>query len=123
MIALDCCCLASQRGVVDPAPVKPDSLFQLFGAGSTLLATLALQEAHRGGMRLDAPVAAAWEAFGSRGKDALTLAQLLSHQTGLGGAMVGAAPEKAPLDVLCDVNAMAKFIASVRHDAEAENYH
>ena len=39
---------AGTMGPVDPRPVRTDSLFQLFAAGSPLLATLALQETQRG---------------------------------------------------------------------------
>ena len=106
---------AGQLGVVDPRPVRSESLFQLFGAGSSLLATLALSEAHRGALRLDAPVAAVWLAFGAAGKEQLTLAQLLSHQTGLAGV----APDKAPLREICDMGAMTKVVAAAREDEEA----
>ena len=106
---------AGQLGVVDPRPVRSESLFQLFGAGSSLLATLALSEAQRGALRLDAPVAAVWHAFGAAGKEQLTLAQLLSHQTGLAGV----APDKAPLREICDMGAMTKVVAAAREDEAA----
>ena len=74
---------AGRMGPVNPRPVRTDTLFQLYGAGSALLSTIALREVARGALRLDAPVAAAWHDFGAGGKADLTLAQLLNHQTGL----------------------------------------
>ena len=50
---------AGQMSTIDPRPVRPDDLFQLFGAGSPLLATLVLQETHRGALRLEEPVTSA----------------------------------------------------------------
>ena len=58
---------AGTMGTIDPRAVRTDSLFQLFSAGSPLLSTLALQEANRGALRLDTPVATVWEAFGRDG--------------------------------------------------------
>ena len=94
--------------------VRPDSLFQLFGGGSAVLAALVLREVQRGALRLDAPVAATWADFGTAGKADLTLAQLLNHQTGLSGAV----PARAALSELCGLDAMVAHVAAAAADEE-----
>ena len=103
-----------QMGAVDPRPVRSDSLFQLFGAGSPLLSTLVLKEVQRGALRLDAPVAATWPEFAAGGKTELTISQLLNHQTGLSGAI----PERARLSELCALERMTELIAKAAADPE-----
>ena len=97
-------------GPVDPRPVQPDSLFQLFSAGSPLLSILTLQlTLDRGAaLQLGKRVAAAWPAFGAAGKDATTLLELLSHRAGLADSF----PADVPLSRLCDPTAMAAHVAA-----------
>ena len=110
---VDAC--AGVMGPIDPRPVAPDSLFQLHGAASPLLAALALKEVARGALRLDAPVAAAWEGFGRNGKSRLTLAQLLNHQSGLTDAV----PPRKTLTQLAELGTMLKYIEGARPDDES----
>ena len=106
---------AGRMGPVNPRPVRTDTLFQLYGAGSALLSTIALREVARGALRLDAPVAAAWHDFGAGGKADLTLAQLLNHQTGLS---VTGLPPSARLSQLADLDSMLKVVAGAEASAE-----
>ena len=97
-------------GAVDPRPVRTNSLFQLFEAGSPVLATIALQQAvTRGGaLWLQTPLANLWPPFAQNGKEKLTLLHLLSHQTGLQHAY----PADASLNDLIDTGAMVAHVAS-----------
>ena len=105
---------AGVMGSIDPRPVSVDSLFQLYGAGSPLLATLALKEVARGALRLDAPVAMAWEAFGQAGKSELSVAEVLNHRTGLANAM----PAGAGLGELSDVQRMLTVLERAAPEEE-----
>lgn len=98
-----------RMGPVDPRPVRPDCLFQLFGAGSAVLATIALQQAVRrgGALWLQTPLANLWPAFAARGKEKLTLLHLLSHQSGMRAAL----PPEATLAELCDTRALVAHVA------------
>ena len=106
---------AGRFGPVDPRPVRPDSLFQLFGAGSPLLTTIALQQAvTRGGaLWLQTPLANLWPAFAARGKEKLTLLHLLSHVSGLHAAF----PPEASLAELCDTQLMVGHVAGAASSA------
>ena len=106
---------AGRMGMVDPREVTPSSLFQLFEAGCPLLATLVAQSAEEGQLRMDAPVCAAWSAFGAAGKGQLTVEQLLSHRGGLHAAM----PARARLAQLLDWRAMEAHVAAASLDAAA----
>jgi CubicO group peptidase (beta-lactamase class C family) len=105
---------AGTMDVVDPRPVSTDSLFQLHGASSTLLAALALKEVARGALRLDAPVSAVWPSFEAAGKASLSLTQLLNHQSGLSGCP----PPGASLTQLSDLRRMSEIVAAATPDPE-----
>jgi CubicO group peptidase (beta-lactamase class C family) len=62
---------------------RPDSLFFLFSAGKPFVAMLVHQLAERGALALDDPVARYWPEFGRRGKQAITIRQVLEHRSGL----------------------------------------
>ena len=95
---------AGRMGPVDPRPVEPASLFQLFQAGCPLLATLVLRLCEQRRIALDAPVAAHWPAFG---KAHITVADVLRHAGGLEQLM----PARAHLKQLLDCQAMEAHIA------------
>lgn len=71
----------------------PDSLFWTFSASKPFIAVLVHLLADRGALRLDAPVADYWPAFGQAGKEAVTVRQVLQHRTGT--AVVGSALREA----------------------------
>ena len=67
-----------------PEPMQPDTVFDLASLTKAVATTTAvLQLAERGLLELDAPAARYWPAFGTRGKQAITVRQLLSHSSGL----------------------------------------
>lgn len=62
---------------------EPDALFWIFSASKPFTAVLTHELAARGVLRLDDPVARYWPEFGARGKDAVTVRQVLQHRSGL----------------------------------------
>lgn len=104
---------AGRMGMIDPRPVAPSSLFQLFQAGCPLLAALVLQHVERGETGLETPICKAWPAFGASGKQRLTVAELLRHTTGLQAAM----PQRAHLRHLLDGRAMEAHVAAAAVDS------
>ena len=80
------------------------SLFFLFSAGKPLVALAVHLLAQREALSLDDPVAAHWPEFGQRGKQAITIRQVLQHRGGLPVA------RGMPLDAL----AMTDWDASIR---------
>jgi CubicO group peptidase (beta-lactamase class C family) len=83
---------------------RPDSLFILFSAGKPLVALGVHLLAERGKLALDDPVATYWPDFGQRGKQDITIRQVLQHRGGLPVA------RGMPLDALV----MTDWAASVR---------
>jgi CubicO group peptidase (beta-lactamase class C family) len=82
---------------------RADSQFVLFSAGSRSSPSPCTCS-QGGGLSLDDPVAARWPEFGQRGKQAITIRQVLQHRGGLPVA------RDMPLDAL----AMTDWDASVR---------
>jgi CubicO group peptidase (beta-lactamase class C family) len=82
----------------------PDALFFLFSASKPLVALLVHQLAERGAIGLDDPVARHWPEFGQRGKEAITIRQVLRHRSGLPVAR----------SAVRDALAMTDWAASVR---------
>jgi CubicO group peptidase (beta-lactamase class C family) len=104
--AAQLCVLQRGHVVLDTAyGCDPDALFWTFSASKPFIALLTHLFAERGVLRLDDPIARYWPAFGARGKDAVTIRQVLSHRSGLAFArgMVG------------DALAMGDWQRSVRH--------
>src|SRR5215469_16028561 len=60
-----------------------DALFFLFSASKPLVALAVHVLAERGALALDEPVARYWPEFGQRGKDTITIRQVLQHRSGL----------------------------------------
>jgi len=75
--------VAGSMGPDDERPVENNTLFGSFSCtkGPTSLAIHQLVD--RGQLDYDAKVVKYWPAFGAHGKDKLTVAQAVSHQTGL----------------------------------------
>jgi CubicO group peptidase (beta-lactamase class C family) len=93
------------RVVLDEAiGCEPGSLFFLFSASKPMVALLVHQLAERGLLALDDPVARYWPEFARRGKQAITIRQVLQHRSGLPVA------RSMPRDAL----AMTDWTASVR---------
>ena len=75
-------------GYADAARTRPwerDTLVNVFSTTKMVTALCVLLLADRGQLELDAPLAKYWPGFGSRGKQRITLRQVLSHTAGLPG--------------------------------------
>jgi len=96
-------------GIADPEsgrPVTPDTPFYSFsvvkGAASTIVHILA----ERGLFGYDTPVAKLWPEFGARGKQAVTVRQVLNHTAGVPGI-----PLDTTIEDLCNWEKMCAAIA------------
>jgi CubicO group peptidase (beta-lactamase class C family) len=74
---------AGQMGQNDPRPVQEDSLFYSFSTTKGVTSTALHILADKGIIEYDAPVTKYWPKFGKHGKDKITVAQAMSHQTGV----------------------------------------
>jgi CubicO group peptidase (beta-lactamase class C family) len=99
------CVYARGRLVLnEPFGCGSDSQFFLFSAGKPIVSLAVHLLAQRGALALDDPVAAHWPEFGQRGKQAITIRQVLQHRGGLPVA------RGMPLDALV----MTDWDASIR---------
>ena len=99
------CVIAGGEVVLDTAfGCQPDSLFFLFSASKPMVALLVHLLAERGELSLDDPVARYWPTFGQRGKQDITVRQVLQHRSGLPVAR----------NMARDALAMTDWAASVR---------
>ncbi|UTF60899.1 serine hydrolase domain-containing protein [Gilvimarinus sp. DA14] len=78
---LSVCAGTRDRGAIEPW--CEDTCVNVFSAGKPLVAAVILRLVQRGLLRLDAPVGDYWPEFASRGKEAITLRQILNHTSGL----------------------------------------
>lgn len=76
-------------------PVAPDTLFSVYSSGKAMAALVIAWQVEQGLLDYEQPVAEIWPAFGAHGKGALTLGQMMSHQSGLSGIRN---PDFAPED-------------------------
>ncbi|HEX3786259.1 MAG TPA: serine hydrolase domain-containing protein [Pseudonocardiaceae bacterium] len=78
------CVLRRGKVVLDRAiGCQPDDLFWIFSASKPFVALLVHLLAERGKLALDDPVAEYWPKFGQRGKESITIRQVLRHRAGL----------------------------------------
>ena len=87
-------------------PFTDATLTPVFSTGKAVMALLIATCVERGLLDYDAPVSRYWPAFGQTGKDAITIAQMMSHQSGLPGFSETVDPtiwfdRQAVLDQLC----------------------
>lgn len=90
-------------------PMRKDSVFPIFSISKSFSAVLMLQRVERGETRLNMPVCEIIPAFGSRGKQRITIGQLLCHSGGLSASFPAVPPEKigdldAVVAAVCDVS-------------------
>ena len=98
-------------GFADRSAAKPmrlDSVFPIFSISKALNAVLVLQRVERGEARLNTPVSEIIPEFAARGKQRITLGQLLSHSGGLPASFPAVPVEKigdldAVVTAVCDV--------------------
>ena len=86
-------------GLADPAsgqPVRPDTVFYNWSIGKGATATLVHQQVDAGRFGYDTPVAEIWPEFGRRGKQAITVRQVLDHSAGVPGL-----PADSTVDSVC----------------------
>ncbi len=74
-------------------PAHCDDVFGLFSITKTLTAVTVLARIERGELALTTPVADVIPEFGNRGKQRITIFQLLTHTSGLAAAMPPIPPE------------------------------
>jgi len=75
-------------GFADEAKTRPwerDTLVNVYSVTKTMTALTALLLADRGELDFSAPVAKYWPEFAANGKTRITVAQLMSHTSGLSG--------------------------------------
>lgn len=89
-------------------PMRPDSVFPIFSISKSFNAVLVLQRVERGETRLNTPVCEIIPEFGTRGKQRITIGQLLSHSGGLPASFPAVPAEKigdldAVVAAVCDV--------------------
>jgi CubicO group peptidase (beta-lactamase class C family) len=88
--------------------MRVDSVFPVFSVSKALNAVLVLQRVERGETRLNTPVSEIIPEFAARGKQRITLGQLLSHSGGLPASFPAVPVEKigdldAVVAAVCDV--------------------
>jgi CubicO group peptidase (beta-lactamase class C family) len=89
-------------------PMRLDSVFPIFSISKAFNAVLVLQRVERGEARLNTPICEIIPEFGARGKQRITLGQLLSHSGGLPASFPAVPAEKigdldAVVTAVCDV--------------------
>jgi len=75
-------------GYADAARTRPwerDTIVNVYSTTKTMAALTALLVADRGELDFGAPVARYWPQFAANGKDEITVAQVMSHSSGLAG--------------------------------------
>jgi CubicO group peptidase (beta-lactamase class C family) len=84
-------------GVADAAtgrPVDETTVFPIFSVSKAIVAVALHLQVERGLVEVDAPVARYWPEYATRGKEAVTIAHVLSHRAGVPQAPEGIAPER-----------------------------
>lgn len=66
-------------------PVSDETLFSVFSSGKAMAALVIASQVEQGLLDYEQLIADIWPEFAAHGKDALTLGQLMSHQSGLPG--------------------------------------
>ncbi|MDX6507564.1 MAG: hypothetical protein QOG06_2208, partial [Gaiellaceae bacterium] len=74
--------------------VDGSTLFPIFSVTKAITATAVHLQAERGLVEYDAPLARYWPEYGTRGKEAVTVRQVLSHRAGVPQMPVGVTPQQ-----------------------------
>ncbi len=96
---------AGPMGADDPRPVDGDTLFSSFSTTKGVAATALHILADRGLIDYDTPVAQYWPAFAQNGKEKITVAQAMTHQSGL-----HAVPRPLTIEFVTDWEAGLRWI-------------
>jgi CubicO group peptidase (beta-lactamase class C family) len=93
-------------------PMRMDSVFPIFSISKSFNAALVLQRVERGEASLNTAVCDIIPEFGSRGKQRITLGQLLSHSGGLPASFPA-----VPADKVGDLDAVTAAVCDVSLEA------
>jgi CubicO group peptidase (beta-lactamase class C family) len=93
-------------------PMRLDSVFPIFSVSKAFNAVLVLQRVERGEVSLNTPVREIIPEFGSRGKQRVTIGQLLSHSGGLPASFPA-----VPADKIGDLDAVTAAVCDVGLEA------
>lgn len=88
-------------------PVTADTLFNVFSVSKALTATAVHIQAENGRLDYDAPIARYWPEFAAAGKEKLTVAQVLTHCSGLMQL-----PADVTAEQMCDWDWMVSWLAA-----------
>lgn len=97
-------------GVADPAtgrPMAPETPVYCFSVVKAAASTIAHMLVERGLFAYDTPVATLWPEFGVKGKDKVTIRQVLNHTAG-----VPQVPPTTTIEDLCDWDTICAAIAA-----------
>jgi CubicO group peptidase (beta-lactamase class C family) len=89
-------------------PVDGDTVFPVFSVTKAITATALHLQAERGLVAYDAPVARYWPEFGVKGKDRITVRDLLSHRAG-----IPQMPEGITTELSCDWGWVTSHLADL----------
>jgi CubicO group peptidase (beta-lactamase class C family) len=98
-------------GVADPAtgrPVDGNTLFPVFSVSKGIVATAVHRLVERDVLRYDTGIAELWPEFGTRGKEAVTVAHVLEHSAGIPYFPTGLTP-----DDLADYERIVSLVADL----------
>eukprot|EP00667_Euglena_gracilis_P020993 EG_transcript_22846 len=113
---------AGWRGSVDRRPCRPDMVFSGQKVSSAVLASAVHLLVDRGALKYDDPVCSVWPAFGSHGKQGITVRQVLAHQAWLQHAV----PDAFSVETMLDGQVMTRAIENaepLKGAAQRSIYH
>jgi CubicO group peptidase (beta-lactamase class C family) len=93
-------------------PMRLDSVFPIFSVSKAFNAVLVLQRVERGEASLNTPIREIIPEFGSKGKQRVTIGQLLSHSGGLPASFPA-----VPADKIGDLDAVVAAVCDVGLEA------
>lgn len=98
-------------GIADTSgrPVNERTIFPVFSVTKAATAIAALVQVERGALDPEAPIATYWPEFGRHGKETITLAHVLAHQSGVPQMPATVTPE-----LMCDWEWMIREIEEFR---------
>ena len=88
--------------------VRPDTLFNVYSVSKAISVTALHLQVERGLIEYDAPVVRYWPEYGTNGKEATTVRDVITHRAGVPQMPEGTTPEE-----MCDWSLMTKRIAAL----------
>lgn len=113
---------AGRLGPVDPRPVSPSTIFNVFSVTKAFAASAIHILAQRELIQYDDPVSKYWPSFAANGKGACTIRHALNHEAGLADAL----PDNATLGEFLEWDSMVDFVGSFNPShapGEKSEYH